>query len=203
VPEPLQPHRNAELVALAGGLLLGAVTAVGQQLLPDALRSLANSAGPWCLVAFMFAWRAPTIYRAAATGGLSLVALVGGYFLASQARGYASSMSFLLFWGAAAITVGPALGVAASWVRTGVGTRAAVGSGAVAGVLVGEAVYGLTVVSQTTSAVYWIAEASAGLVLLVFLGVRGRWGLRRTATAVAATAIVAGVLLIAYTHISP
>jgi hypothetical protein len=203
VSDSLRLHRHAELVALAGGLLLGAVTAVGQQLLPDVLRSLANSAGPWCLVAFMFARRAPTIYRAAATGGLSLLALVGGYFLASEARGYASSTSVLLFWGAAAVTVGPALGVAASWVRRGSGARAAVGAGAVAGVLVGEAVYGLTVVSQTTSAVYWIAEAVAGLVLLVFLGVRGRWGRRRTATAVAATAITAGVLLVAYTHISP
>jgi hypothetical protein len=79
---------------------------------------------------------------AAVFGATSLLALLVGYVVGSEVRGYASSTAMVVFWAAAAMLAGPLLGVSSHWIKTGTQTPAATGAGAVSGVLVGEGVYG-------------------------------------------------------------
>ena len=69
-----------------------------------------------------------------------------------------------LFWVAAAVVAGPVLGVGAAWSQ---GTDRAQGrsreSRSCASILVGEAVYGLTVIAGSTSPAYWTAQLIVGL----------------------------------------
>ncbi len=169
---------------------LGAATAWGQASLPDDLGSLANSSGSWCTVAFVLALRARRPRVAATSGTVALLALLAGYVLAAAGRGDPSSRSLLLFWGIAALLAGPALGLAAHTVARGSAHAAAVGTGAIAGVLVGEGIYGLTVVSDTTSSTYWWAQIASGFAVLAVVGVLR---LRRGTLVVAACAVTAAV----------
>jgi FtsH-binding integral membrane protein len=192
--------RRSLLTTLVVGLLLGALTALGQQYLPDAVRSLANSSGPWCLVAFALAWRAPR--GRPVVGALALAALLAGYVACSAVRGYPSSTALLLFWGLASVLVGPVLGVAAGWVRGTDGIRPALGAAVPAGVLVGEAVYGLTVVADSTSGGFWVAEGIVGLALVAVLAYRGRWSLTQVAVAAGGTVLLAAAFVLAYSNAS-
>ena len=98
-------------------LALGALTALGQQYLPDQLRSLAKGAGSWSLAAFLLALRARRPGSAAACAALALVGLVAGYYATNELRGYPASLTYVAFWTSAAVLVGPVLGLAASWLR--------------------------------------------------------------------------------------
>ena len=149
------------LVAVAAGLAIGIATSVAQGLLPEGLASLANSSGSWCLCAFALALLERDPRRAALVGFASLVAMLVGYALATELRGYPVGTSMFVRWGAAAVIAGPALGVGAAWLRGPDPLRAAAGVAPIAGILLGEGLYGLTVVAATTSVAYWIGEVVA------------------------------------------
>lgn len=186
------------VVAAVCGTLLGVATAYGQALLPTALASLANSAGPWALVAFLLAMTASRKSVAAGVGVLSLATSLGGYVLGAALRGYPSSTGLLVFWGMAAILVGPVLGLAGCAARGGSPVAAALGAGAMSGVLVGEGVYGLNYIADTTYPPYWYGSAVVGVALLTWVAV---WRLRRVAPlllAVATTIVVAAAFVIVY-----
>lgn len=151
----------------AGGVIVGVLTSIGQGVLPDVLAPMANSAGSWCLAAFALAALAvgPTnrpAWLGAVLGALALFAMVIGYALASEVSGHAAGTRLVLFWGAAAVVVGPAVGIAAAWFRGG-SSRAAVAAGVIAGILVGEAIYGLTFIAATTPVVYWAGQLVIGV----------------------------------------
>jgi len=57
---------------------LGVLTAYGQGWLPDGAGSLANSVGPWAVVAFLLAFATAHRASAVAMGSVSLLALLGG-----------------------------------------------------------------------------------------------------------------------------
>ena len=125
--------RTAPGLVLVGiaGLSLGFLTAYAQEWLPDELGSLANSAGSWALVAFTLALLAVDGRTAVSFGCLALVALLIGYILGANVRGFASGRSLIVFWGAAAVVAGPLIGLAAHRVRTEHGPMAALGIGAI------------------------------------------------------------------------
>ena len=100
--------------------------------------------------------------------------MLAGYSLASTVRGFPVGASTTLFWVAAAVIVGPVLGVGAAWSRGTDPRKAAAGVAVLASMLVGEAVYGLTVIGDSTSPVYWTVQLVAGLGLVVVLGARVR-----------------------------
>lgn len=129
------------MVAVAAAV--GVLTAYAQGRLPEQMVSIANSSGSWALVAFLLAMLASRSAVAALIGSLSLGALLAGYVLGASARGFPSSTGLIVFRGAAAVLVGPALGLSGFWVRNSRGPRAALGAGAMSSVLVGEGVYGL------------------------------------------------------------
>ena len=180
--------RTAPGLVLVGiaGLSLGFLTAYAQEWLPDELGSLANSAGSWALVAFTLALLAVDGRTAVSFGCLALVALLIGYMLGANVRGFASGRSLIVFWGAAAVVAGPLIGLAAHRVRTEHGPMAALGIGAISGVLVGEGIYGLAYIADTTYPPYWWGEIIVGVALLTWVAVRRLRQRRAAALAVSA-----------------
>ena len=106
-------------IAGGGGLVVGVLTSIGQAALPDEIRSLANAASPWSAAAFALAAVAGgrETLRSAILAAGSLLTMLAGYSLASTLRGFPVGASTTLFWVAAAVVVGPALGVGAAWSR--------------------------------------------------------------------------------------
>lgn len=162
------PSRTIKELAFVGvaGLLLGALTSFGQTWLPDEARSIANSAGTWSLLAMALASVASSRWRAAMAGAEALIALVAGYFIASVVRDFAVARSVVTFWMVCAVLVGPVLGLGALWIRSGRAILAAMSAGSIAGVLIGEGVYGLRFIADTTYPPFWWAEVVAGIALL-------------------------------------
>ncbi|MBB5843509.1 putative membrane protein YeaQ/YmgE (transglycosylase-associated protein family) [Conyzicola lurida] len=154
-----------QLIAVAAAsALFGGATSFAQTFLPDVLRPFANSASGWTLLTAMVVaeCRARTV-PSAVFGAVSFVALVLGYQIVSGLRGSADEQTLFLIIG---IVVGPFVGVAASWFHRD-GWRALLGSGILSGIAVGEGVYGLVLISDTTGWFYWTIIAVIGLVLLI------------------------------------
>ena len=187
-------------IAAAGALLvlvvalgLGALTDLGQAWLPESSASLVNSGGSWAAVAFVLALLATGTGRAVLWGLLGLAGLAGGYYATAILRHVPESPASIRFWMLAAVIVGPLLGLAASWVRRGSPVTAALGAGAAAGLLVGESIYGLTAIAESTSGVYWTVQLTVAIALLIALDA---WRVREPAPVVLSvvTAVVAGAL---------
>jgi len=196
---PSGPRAAIIVAGAAGaGLVVGGLTAYAQEWLPAEVGSLANSAGSWALVAFGLAMLAPTRASAATVGALVLAALLAGYVLAAAIRGDTSSARLIIFWGLAALLVGPPLGLAAHWVRAGQPMLAAIGVAAMSGVLVGEGAYGLAFVADTTYPPYWWGSSVVGLLLLTWIAVSRLRQVGPIALAIGLTAVVAGAFVVLY-----
>ncbi len=187
-------------IVAAVALVLGVLTAFAQEWLPEDLGSLANSSGVWALVAFALALLASDARNAALHGCVALLALLMGYVLGTNARGFASGTALVVFWGAAAIVVGPALGLCAHWVNTETGLAAAIGIGVMSGVLIGEGVYGLAYIADTTYPPYWWGEVIVGVVLLSGVAWRRLEGPGVAAIAVAMCAVTATAFVVTYSQ---
>jgi hypothetical protein len=181
-------------------LALGVLTAYAQGWLPLETASLANSSGSWALVAFLLALLAPGAFSAAACGVVALAALLAGYVVGAGIRGYASGTGLIVFWGLAAVLVGPFLGLGARWVRSGRRTLAALGVGGMSGVLVGEGIYGLAYVADTTYPPYWWGEIAVGLALLCAIAALRLRRPRPIVLAAASSAAVAAAFIAVYGH---
>jgi hypothetical protein len=153
------------VVVIAGGSLgLGVMTAYAQQRVRWPAYLLVDSAGPWVLAAFALAALTRTQYGAMLAGVASLSLLEIGYVLADQARGFGSGTASAGFWLAAALLAGPAVGLAGHWVRRGDVLAAALGTGLITGVLVGEAEH---IRHDLSVATY--AQAQLGFAAVLFL----------------------------------
>ena len=181
---------------VVASFLLGMLTFYAQGFLPDAWRSFANSASGWTLLAALLVFCAQVSTRVAAVlGALSFLLLVLGYAAGAQLNGL--SYSPVLF-GVVGVVVGPFVGLAAAWLRAR-RVRAALATALIAGIFTGEAVYGLTVIADSTRPEYWVAIGVVGIVLLVgMLSTRVR-GWVPVTVAVLGTAAVAAAFLAAYT----
>jgi hypothetical protein len=158
---PVLAVLGVALVSLA----LGAVTAWAQGHLSDAWHPLANSPSGWAAVtALVVMARRPSLRWGAVLGTVGFVCLVLGYTLASELRGLTYDPTL---WGVIGLLSGPFVGAAAAGAA---GTRTppvALGSGVLAGVLVADGIYGLTVVADHTSPVYWTTVLVLGILLVV------------------------------------
>ncbi|MGW2095558.1 DUF6518 family protein [Promicromonospora sukumoe] len=188
--------RSGIVVALS--FLLGGLTSYAQGFLPDAFASFANSASGWTvLTALLVYWSRLRAAPAAVLGAVSFVLLVLGYTVAADLRGFYYDP---LLYSVVGVVAGPFVGVAASWLRVD-GVRAALGAALLAGIGVGEAVYGLTIIRETTSPVYWTVIGVAGLALLAGLLGRRVRGALPVALAVGGTAVVAVAFYLAYSSL--
>ncbi|MFF2452410.1 DUF6518 family protein [Isoptericola sp. NPDC058082] len=186
-------------VVLVASLLLGGLTSFAQGVLPAAVVPVANSASGWTLVSavLVYWWAAATgarTWQAAVLGAASFVLLVLGYTFAADLRGLVYRP---LLFSVVGVVVGPFVGVAAAWLRRP-GTRAALGTALLAGVGVGDGVYGLTTVADTTGATYWVAIGVVAVVLLASMLASSLRGAFAVATAVAGTVVVAALFVVAF-----
>jgi hypothetical protein len=179
---------------------LGVLTAYAQGWLPEQIGSLANSSGSWALVAFLLAMLAITPVAGSVAGALSLVALLGGYVVGAGLRDFPSSTSLIVFWGVAALLVGPLLGLGGYWVKDRPGPLAAIGVGAMSGVLIGEGAYGLAFIADTTYPPYWWGSIGVGLTLLLVVAVQRLTGLRDRVLAAGMCAGSAVAFVVVYTQ---
>lgn len=186
---------RAAVIAVAS-FLVGAVTLFAQGFLPDALTSFANSASGWTLVTVLLLACLPVRpVVAAVLGATSFVLLTLGYAAAAPLRDlYYDPTMFVLV----GVVVGPFVGIATAWLRSERPWQAALGTALLAGIGVGEAVYGLTVVAETTSPVYWVLIGAAGLVLLIGMLIRRIHGMPWKLVAVIGTCLTAGAFIVAY-----
>lgn len=184
-------------LAVGVGLAVGGATSVGQAALADAAGSLANSAGPWALAAFLVARVARRLPVAIGAAIVTMACSEIGYVLVSRLRDISSSSSTVLFWTVAAVLAGVPIGVAAAWTHASDAWRPSAGAGVVAGVLLGEGLYGLDRLRETTSAGYWQLEVAAGMVLVAIVGGRRRTAIGITALLGAAVATATVVYLVA------
>ena len=159
------------VVLVAGAA--GAATSFLQTVLPHPVASLANSAGSWCLVAWLLARRASSPARGVATAVAALLALVAGYYVTADLRGFGVSSTSVGSWVATAALVGLPLGAGAVWSRTAPGRRRVLGALVLPALLVAEAAYGVLVVGSTTSPAYWLGEGVVGVALAWLLLARG------------------------------
>jgi hypothetical protein len=155
---------------VVGSLVVGGLTSVAQGLLPDSLRSVANSASGWTLLTVvMIAGAHLRLLPAACFGAVSFVCLVLGYTFVSELRGLSYSPAL---WGAVGLLVGPVVGWSTSAAFDARPLLSVLGSSLIAGIAITDSVYGLTVIADTTSPVYWWIAGVAGVVFLVLVAVR-------------------------------
>jgi hypothetical protein len=160
----------ARLAVAAGtGLVVGALTQLGQGLLPGDTSQAANAISPWLLVAFLVASTMPRPAWAVVAAIITLGGLLVGYYALVQLRfGYAGSTFSYLFWGAGALAGGVVFGLAGwAWRRDPRGFVRALAIGLMAGVFVGDAIYESVVLGKVGIGVVF---AIVGLALPAILG---------------------------------
>ena len=113
----------------------------------------------------------PTLRWGAAFGAVSFVCLVLGYTVASELRGLAYDPTL---WGAIGLVTGLSSVPPPRERPARAPLPVALGSGVLAGVLVADGIYGLTVVADTTSPVYWTTVLVLGLLLVIATPLRLR-----------------------------
>jgi Family of unknown function (DUF6518) len=195
-----RPTSVSVALVCGAGFALGVLTAFAQAWLPHEMGSLANSSGSWALVALLLALLANDRIAAAMFGFLALISLLGGYVVGSEVRDIASSSGLIAFWGLAAVIVGPILGLCAHSIETDHGYWAAIGTGVVSGVLIGEGIYGLRYIADTTYPPYWWVEIAVGVALLGWVVVRRVRGTWPAVLALASSLVVAAAFVAIYSQ---
>ena len=177
-------------------------TSIGQGVLPEVLAPLANSSTSWSFAAFVLAlWLGDRqLVRGAVCASVAMLAMLVGYDLMTIARGFSISVSMGLFWAAAAVVVGPALGVGAAWVQGRERLRVAAGVAPIAGIAIGEGAYGLTIISETTPAAYWTAQIVLAVGAIAWVGVRTR-SAASAVVSIVLTAVVAAAFYVGYSSL--
>jgi Family of unknown function (DUF6518) len=164
---------GAIVVVVVGAAIVGGLTPYGQRYLPHTLSSFANSAGSWTVLTFALVYLSRSrTWLAAILGAVSFVAMNESYGLVSDLRGIFYSAPLGSVFALVAVVAGPLVGLAASLVRSQSGFRRALGCAVPAAVLVGEGVYGLTVIADTTSPVYWWLQTAGGAALATLVPLR-------------------------------
>ncbi|MCD5353181.1 DUF6518 family protein [Kineosporia mesophila] len=175
--------------------VIGALTAWAQTVLPYSLYSLANSANAWVLVI--------VVLILGVRAGPALATLLGSASSVLLMLGFTAGLALYgkpydpLLWTLSSAVAGLFIGLSAAWLR-GDGVRPALATAALAGVTIGEALFGLTYVRETTSPVYWILSGIAGITFLAAMLARRIRGPLPTAVALAGAVAVIVVFIPVY-----
>lgn len=183
-------------VVIVVSFLSGMLTFFAQGLLPDAVNSFANSASGWTLVTVLvLAWARVRTAFAAVLGAASFVLLTVGYSASAHLQGLFYDPTLFAVVG---VLVGPFVGIATSWLRAESVWKAAAGTALLSGIGLGEGAYGLTMVADTTSPVYWALVGVMALGLLVAMLIRRLRGVLVALLAVVGAGATAGAFNVAY-----
>ena len=152
------------------------------------------------MTVLVVAWARVRTALAALLGAASFVLLTLGYSAAAYLQVLAYDPTLFAVVG---VVVGPLVGIAASWLRGGGESswRAATGTALLSGIGLGEAAYGLTVVSDTTSPAYWTligVVAVALLVAMILRRIRGVWWILLAGVG---TVAIAGTFVVTYSRL--
>jgi hypothetical protein len=145
------------------GLIIGGLTLLFQDVLPDNFIQIANSGAVWSVVAFVIGRRTASRTRAMLGGFLALVGEVIGYYtfayFANLMDIMPSTLAVVGYWLIVALVAGPVFGWAgyASIQREGLPGR--IGTGAMAAAFIGEGLYLLTILPTPTTGVTWLITA--------------------------------------------
>ncbi|MFD3443224.1 DUF6518 family protein [Microbacteriaceae bacterium 4G12] len=195
------------LLGAVVGLLLGGATSFGQQYLPDDLRSFANSNSGWTLLAFVVTvvftrWRSARRWWVAAVLGLVVFhALLQGYVNVSTLRGFPDSYGPGDFYFTVATLAGPVIGLAGFAWRSASGPLRAVGVAVIAAVMIGDGVWGLLRVVETTGWLYWALSIMIGTGMLTWVVLRRLDRPRDRVLAVALAAVGAAAFALLFTAV--
>lgn len=166
---------SATLLVAVGALLIGGLTSYGQQYLPTWVNSLSNSAGGWTMFAFLLIWLSRArMLLGAILGIVALELLNQGYGIVSAWRGVQYGAGFGNLWTVLGIIAGPLVGFAASLCRYGSPLWRSLAVTPLSAVLMGEGVYGLTTIADTTSPVYWTIEVVLSVAFVALALARAR-----------------------------
>ena len=180
------------------GAAVGGLTSFGQQ---AGLGPLANSASAWTIPTAAGALLARADLRLAPLlGALGFAADTLGYTIVSDLRGHPFDPSFWLLVG---LVAGPVVGFTAALLRQADRRLVAVGLGVLAGILVGEGIYGLTTVAATTGSAGWIALLAIAVAAFAAVAVRRLRSTWPIALAAGITAATAGAFLVGYGAVLP
>ncbi len=160
-------NRLRSLAWMTGiGLLFGALTVLGQAVLPGSWNHFANSGAVWLIASFLVGWRMPSAAWAAAGGFVSLIGALAGYTAVITLLGLAYPLSTIAFWGAIALVGGPIFGLAGWWRRRPADAWPhAVSAALMGGVFIAEGWYMLAVIQDALSG--WVSIAIGGLFALL------------------------------------
>jgi hypothetical protein len=159
------------------------------------------------LVAFTVALTGRGMRESLMLAVVTLLALVLGFYVVEACRGWGVSRHQVVLWSVASVAIGPLVGLAADWLRHAGRRMAALGAGALGGLLAGEAVWGLTGLRLSSPAGYWHVQFVLGVALAAGLPLwRARRYLRGSVSALAvslAAATVVGLATLGAYHLSP
>jgi hypothetical protein len=169
-------HRSASVagigralaVTLVGAALVGGLSSFGQTYLPAWVNSLCNSAGGWSMFTFLLVWasRAKPVFGAI-LGVAAFEIMLESYAAVSAWRGFFYANPLSNTFTLPGIFAGIILGVGAALVAQNTGRLVVLGVVPLTAVLVLEGIYGLTLLSSSTSPVYWTIEIVLGAAFLV------------------------------------
>lgn len=190
---------RAVLGVLGTAAVWGGLTSFGQQYLPAELRSLANASGPWFAVVMgSIVLARPRLVLAIILGAAGLILMNEAYGFVSRWRGFPYGGGITSIWNVIAVAVGPIAGVAATWLRSSRPVLVALGVSAPASVFIGEGLYGLTAISDTTSPVFWGIELALGIGLVALAVVMRLRTVVSIAVLVGATGVGAAMFYTVY-----
>ena len=166
---------RAIAVAVGGAVLIGGLTSFAQQYLPPWINSLGNSAGGWTMFSFLIVWLSRA--RPLLAGVLGIVVfqlLVESYSVVSEWRGFDDGDPFTSVWTLVGLVAGPLLGIAASLARYAPPGWRALAVTPLSAVLLGEGIWALNTIADTTSPVYWTLEIVLAVLFLLAAILHGR-----------------------------
>ncbi|MBX0298456.1 hypothetical protein K2F54_00505 [Cryobacterium sp. 1639] len=166
---------RAATVVVGGAVLIGGLTSFAQLYLPPWVNSLSNSAGGWTMFSFLLVWLSRA--RPVLAGVLGIVAfqlLVESYSVVSEWRGFDDGDPFSSIWTVVGLAAGPLLGVAAGLVRHAPPLWRALAVTPLSAVLLGEGIWALNTIADTTSPVYWTLEIVLSAAFLLAAVLHGR-----------------------------
>jgi hypothetical protein len=173
--ESVRSFLRASIIAVAGAVSLGALTGFGQQYLPAEVNSLCNSVGGWTMFCFLLVWAGRSRpLLGAVLGAAVFVLLTEAYTLVSGWRGYDDGAHFTSMWTVAGLAAGPLLGASAGLLRHASPLWRTLSVTPLAAVLLGEGIWALNTVADTTSPVYWSLEIALSVSFVLAALLRGR-----------------------------
>ena len=200
--------RGAPFAALLGALAAGIVMSLGQTVSPDGWSPLFNSGTPVVTVCAAAAWWGASTSRSANARAWALHAALGaaagpltmvGYYGTAAFRGFGVSPANVLFWCAAGVVLGGAMGSAVWAFGAPVGgTLRGLAAGLWPGVAIGEAAHGIMRIADTTPVAYWWTLAFAGVAALAIVTARHVSGAAPRLLAIASAAVVAFAVFVVY-----